>query len=264
MSGYTQKLTSAGHTKNLENKMEVTFPAGKSGMIAVYDGLLAENWCSSLIQKLQPVYDLISFDGQTMDGVQKAIKRTSDLPFVNMELLNSNGLSWESDFKKVDEAIVEGIKTALSHYMQQYRSLHSLVFPVDSGFNLQRYTKNEGFYREHVDCVPWDTSSNNRILAAIVYLNTVEHGGHTNFPLHEVSVAPVVGRIVLFPTAWTHPHEGCPSFSEDRWLINTFIMSGLVDSIQPNNTPLPQNNDHDHFDPTDEFEWQETGVENGQ
>jgi hypothetical protein len=41
-------------------------------------------------------------------------------------------------------------------------------------------------------------------------------------------------------------------------------MSGLVDSIQPNNTPLPQNNDHDHFDPTDEFEWQETGVENGQ
>lgn len=246
--------------------MEVTFPAGKSGMIAVYDGLISTHLCSSIIQKLEPVHNLISFDGQVMDGVFKATKRTSDLPFSNNERLNSHGLSWDADFKASDEAIVTGLKAALSHYTQQYRALYDLVHPVDSGFNLQRYTKSEGFYREHVDSLPWERSTNHRVLAALVYLNTIEHGGHTNFPLHEVSVAPVVGRIVLFPTTWTHPHEGCPSFSEDRWLINTFIMSGVEHNINSISTQLPQytehTHDHDQFDPTDSFEWQEPGVVN--
>jgi hypothetical protein len=262
MSGYTQKLVNAKHTKNSENKMEVTFPAGKSGMIAVYDGLINKNWCSSIIQKLDPFYHLVSFDGQVMDGVYKSVKRTADLPFVNNERLNSHGLSWDVDFKASDEAIVTGIKAALSHYTQQYRALYDLVHPIDSGFNLQKYAKNEGFYREHVDCLPWDRNTNHRILAAIVYLNTVEYGGHTNFPLHEVSVAPVVGRIVLFPTTWTHPHEGCPSFSEDRWLINTFIMSGVGHSTEPIGTQIPQYSEHPHDHDLvvseDKFEWQKT------
>jgi hypothetical protein len=35
----------------------------------------------------------------------------------------------------------------------------------------------------------------------------------------------VPGRIVLFPTSWTHPHGGRTPLSSEKWMISTFFTS---------------------------------------
>jgi hypothetical protein len=141
---------------------------------------------------------------------------------------------------------------------------------VDSGFQVQRYKACDGYYREHYDSAPWISTTSHRVLSVIIYLNTVESGGETEFPLHETAVSPVIGRICLFPSNFTHPHSGNPSFSQEKWIISTFLSSHDTDTtatfktIDELNTHTHTNHDHDHdhFDPTDKFEWQEPGVVN--
>jgi len=32
------------------------------------------------------------------------------------------------------------------------------------------------------------------------------------------------GRIVLFPSNFTHPHQGKTPLSDDKWIVNTFFV----------------------------------------
>ena len=61
-----------------------------------------------------------------------------------------------------------------------------------------------------------------------MYLNTIESGGQTAFPLHEVSVSAEAGSIAVFPASWTHPHQGLLSLKQDKWIVSTFIQAGEV------------------------------------
>jgi hypothetical protein len=81
-----------------------------------------------------------------------------------------------------------------------------------------------------------------RVLAAVIYLNDVDYGGETNFPLHQVAVKAKAGRISLFPATFTHPHESCVPITGDKWIISTFITNGQANHPQQ----LPSGEHHDH------------------
>ena len=55
-----------------------------------------------------------------------------------------------------------------------------------------------------------------------MYLNTVPKGGGTNFPLHDVTIDAVCGRISFFPANFTHPHAGLMPLSSPKYIISTF------------------------------------------
>ena len=46
-----------------------------------------------------------------------------------------------------------------------------------------------------------------RIATVIFFLNDVEEGGETYFPLQREKIKPVQGRVVIFPPDYMHPHE---------------------------------------------------------
>ena len=47
-----------------------------------------------------------------------------------------------------------------------------------------------------------------RIISSITYLNDDYEGGATEFEDHIIT--PVSGNTLIFPSAFTHPHRGCP------------------------------------------------------
>lgn len=226
--------------------ISVEYPAGKSALIQVVDGLLDEQLCRNFLTRMTQLWSK-SFAGETLGGVEMRTKLSEDLRY-------SRGLledQWCDSDTKLDEQICQAITAAIAIYKQEYRHLDSWVDVVDSGFQVQRYLKSYGYYRPHVDSFPMPYSTIcDRVLAMVIYLNDVDYGGETHFPLHEVAVTPKAGRIVFFPATWTHPHESRVPISSDKWIISSFINNGQVGSY--NSLPTTEHTHEDHDEHTHE------------
>lgn len=213
--------------------INVEYPAGRAGQIQVVDGLL-DGITDRFIARMQYHWGH-SFQGSTIGGVDQTIKLSEDLHY-----RADGNISWERQDQILDDEICVGLTSAISIYRQQYRHLDRWVNVTDSGFQVQRYAKNNGFYRPHVDSFPHAFSAiSERVLGCVIYLNDVRFGGETHFPLHEVKIVPKAGRIALFPAVFTHPHESCVPITEDKWIISTFILN-------PEAGSLPREQEHDH------------------
>jgi hypothetical protein len=220
--------------------ISVTYPAGKAGLIQVVDGLLDEKLCRNFLVRMNQLWSF-SFAGKTLSGVDAKTKLTEDL-YYNENVLNEN---WLDTDMVLDQQICQAITSAVAIYKQEYRHLDDWGDINDSGFQVQKYAKSCGYYRPHVDSFPMPFSSVcDRVLAMVIYLNDVDYGGETNFPLHEVAVIPKAGRIVFFPATWTHPHESRVPISGDKWIISSFINNGEI--VANDSRQLVESIDHEH------------------
>lgn len=246
--------------------IKFSWPADYVGGIMVADNALDEDICRTFVNYASSVIDTVGSPGKTISGVKLEHKNSTDMVISNISIQEEHGVDVQPMLRMFEGETIRAISSCVAHYRHQIRALWQWTNIVDSGFQVQRYKSCDGYYREHYDSSPWIPEINDRVLSAIVYLNTVEIGGETEFPLHKTSVSPVIGRICLFPSNFTHPHAGNPSYSQDKWIISTFLSSSQGGSpttfktVDQLNTPP---HEHDQFDPTDKFEWQKTGVNNG-
>lgn len=217
-------------------EMDYNYPAGKAGHILVVDGLIDPQLCDKFISATIPIWETISYDGETIAGVDTLTKSSRDMGLSERSFQKKN-VPWTKEWEQIENGFLEGIHSAVSFYIAEFVQLQIWRGIRDTGFQVQNYPKNNGYYRYHIDSFPSLNGECNRVLATILYLNDVEYGGETNFPLHDVMVKPKKGRIVLFPATWTHPHESRPALSSDKWIISTFIVNS--------------DNDHDHDHPHD-------------
>ena len=196
----------------------LVWPAGHAGAIAYADGIFEESFCSNLIKWCQD-HPQRSKVGLTMGGVKLDTKVSTD-----WNLLAEMG-ELEQEF---DSRIFEGLWGVIEIYQRTFKHLQdpenvNSFASSDTGYQIQKYDKNIGFYTSHIDGSPWTNVAALRSLGAIIYLNTVDVGGETNFPLHNIKVGAVAGRVSLFPAYWTHPHGGLMPMSSDKWIISSFI-----------------------------------------
>lgn len=216
-------------------RMEYSYPADKSGHIIVIDGLIDDSLCNNFISSTASIWDIVSYDGETIGGVDTLTKSSRDMG-LSVSSFHNKGVTWTKEWQDLENGFLAGIHTAVSFYIAEFVQLQIWGSIRDTGFQVQKYPKNNGYYRYHIDSFPSTHGESNRVLACILYLNDVEYGGETNFPLHNVMIKPKKGRIVLFPATWTHPHESRPALSNDKWIISTFIVND------------DGNNDHHHHD----------------
>jgi hypothetical protein len=101
-----------------------------------------------------------------------------------------------------------------------------------------RYAPGQQYY-PHRDYLPPGTlqrdrpHAGNRVRTAIVYLNAVEAGGATEFPVPGLRVDPLPGRAVIFdnllPDGRPDPdslHAGAPVEAGVKWLATLWIRQG--------------------------------------
>lgn len=201
--------------------IDVSLPAGEAGQIWVFDGLLPEALCELFVEDMSDTYPSVSYNGMTMGGVLPDTKTSLDCFFTPSTFINA-GVEWTEFYANVEHHFHQALRKAIAIVKNSRRALFSWSAVGDTGFQLQMYPQCEGYYREHVDSFP-STPTDSRVMSAIIYLNDVEYGGETAFPLHDVAIEPRAGRVVLFPSCWTHPHEGRTPISGDKWIMNTFL-----------------------------------------
>ena len=96
------------------------------------------------------------------------------------------------------------VNKAKKEYVKTYSFLDKLQWRLCPLYNIQGYDgPEEGFFslhNEHTGMYPY------RMIAWMIYLNDAECG--TEFPYQKLTVIPKVGRTVIWPAGWTHPHKG--------------------------------------------------------
>lgn len=199
----------------------VNYPLGKQKYIAIYDNAIPADVCDRMST------DFIShresfLPGRTIGGVMPHIKCSVDIRTDNASLD-----WWHESLSQLDHEINSFLTGVIAHYVEKNEILHDAIYLMDSGYQLQRYFKNLGYYRPHVDSVPWSPNDSNRVLAVIIYLNDVEVGGETEFVDWEITVAAKKGRVLIFPSTWTFKHAGLVPLSDDKFIISTFIINDI-------------------------------------
>lgn len=206
-----------------------SFPAGKGAGIMVIENAISPEDAEMLyLFAMDASNDGLGNPGKTLGGVLVESKNSIDIPLTqraewtgiwSMEALRGIGY----DLDALDDAVCRAITCAIQSFQSEYLALGGITSWSDTGYQIQRYRANQGYYRVHVDSDP--ENQPNRIFAAVLYLNTVAEGGETQFPLHNVVVKPVAGRMAVFPAGWMHPHEGRTPVSEDKVVVTTFLYS---------------------------------------
>ena len=93
-----------------------------------------------------------------------------------------------------------------------------------SDYSVRVYYKGQGKFLEHVD----QSAGPNviRTFGVILYLNTVDEGGSTDFMDYKLKIKPEAGKLVIFPCNYLFRHEGTVPLSEDKYIITSFLNLG--------------------------------------
>lgn len=92
---------------------------------------------------------------------------------------------------------------------------------ISKDYNVRVYPKNRGMFNDHIDTGTKQTF--NRLLAFILYLNTVECGGETEFLNSGRKIKPAKGKVLIFPCNYLFPHRGNIPISNEKYIATSFI-----------------------------------------
>ena len=209
--------------------MEFNWLGNPSSFIMAADGVLDADLCTAAIKVIKTHYNNLFTAGPTWGGVRPLVKNSKDWTVEDSSLKQSGVNSPTIDSLRGHAQLA--MHLAISQYIELNEALWYWPYRCDSGFRLQHYLKGAAFYRTHADCTPWEPMAsggqNPRVLGCIIYLNTVEVGGGTNFPQHNLICSAKAGRIALFPAAWTHQHAGMTPLSNEKYILSSFITSSV-------------------------------------
>ena len=146
--------------------------------VIVYDGVLNHSACSGL--------------------VNEARARMND------SALSISGAE-ASEWSHWDAVLYNAFSTAIQRYVQSFASSpHTIPFVRgDSGYVLVRYTSSMG---PQIDAFAYPPA----IVSAVMMLNDDVGGGDFRMPRQQWTTSPTCGRVVMFPSTFTHPWSMTP------------------------------------------------------
>ena len=157
----------------------------------------------------------MKLEGRVVDANGSHVVNTKAKISMDLDLSGEAGLESE-----IDRELCRLVGRVFNTYVDMFGVLKAFSV-YDTGYFLTRYSKGEGFYDWHIDA--GNDATINRLFSYLIYLNTVEEAGETEFFYQKVSVKPVKGRLILFPAAWTHLHRGVVPVSGDKYIMTTFL-----------------------------------------
>jgi prolyl 4-hydroxylase len=105
-----------------------------------------------------------------------------------------------------DECMDDPVTLSVQNRME---ALTGIPMSNSESIQLLRYETGQ-YYKVHHDYLEdeYDRIQGVRILTIFLYLNTISHGGGTNFPKLDLTVTPKVGRAVVWPSVLNkRPHH---------------------------------------------------------
>lgn len=184
-----------------------------TNFIYTKNNALSANVCLNLIKAfeesdLKQPGVLYGPEGISSDSDKKSTDITFDPSFMNKE-----------PWSLLLEDVIVSVKTGVLDYLNRHSTAMSKMDPIDlyTYFNMQKYEPNEGFFGWH--CERAGVKHSDRLLVWMVYLNNLTDRGETEFFYQQHFEAPERGKLVIWPSDWTHLHRGVPSPTETKYIL---------------------------------------------
>tara|TARA_B100001250_G_C19579530_1_gene691375 strand:+ start:46 stop:657 length:612 start_codon:yes stop_codon:yes gene_type:complete len=189
--------------------------------IAEYDNILSDEMCDVMIDWFNANEELQD------DG---AIGTIEGEGVVNNKIKKSRQ-SYPHPEDSISDLMTEVIKKTYREYKKDHFVPEDSSMIAVRDYSIRVYDKNDGHFLRHMD----QAGVASRLFAIIMYLNTVDQGGETEFPDHNVKVKPEKGKVLIFPCNFMFYHQGNTPISGDKWIATAFI-----NLIIPKATNIPK------------------------
>jgi len=129
---------------------------------------------------------------------------------------------WKDDIKELTDII----KKKISEYVDKYSYIVDDTYiglkgiqplSIEKEFNIQRFLPGEGFKVWHCESGNFKYSS--RVLVWMVYLNDIKDAGGTLFTQYDHRCQAEKGKLVIWPSGWTHYHKSEISPTETKYIV---------------------------------------------
>lgn len=173
--------------------------------ISIYDDILSKEYCDIIINEFE----------NKSERHHKGLVGESE---VKPETKTSTDISYSVNEKNDSVSIIlSALELGINEYINNYPDVNNIgSWVIDSIFNVQKYKPNEGYFLPHCECASFRGSK--RVLAWMIYLNTVNDNGGTRFPTYDLTINARMGRLVIWPAYWTHQHHGIVSETETKYI----------------------------------------------
>lgn len=189
-----------------------------NGIIAIYDNVIDKDICTRILQTVE----------SSGEKFQTSKINTTDKSVLLMTL-EEIAITDNTKLTKLDELLYNIFNTSIMQYIidinhNSTNDEYSIInITSDDGYKLLCYPP-DAFHKPHVD---QNTDENDKkklcLVSGILYLNEDFEGGQTNFPLQNVSITPKIGRVILFPSSFSHIYESKPIISGYKYAIVTWF-----------------------------------------
>ena len=202
-----------------------------SRLFGVFEKELAPDTCREIIRRFEAdnrkVRGLVGDSRNGGGTVDPQVKATTEI------LLWEQRQGWED----VNAMIVASLKRRLRDYLETFGEAFPIgIYPEEP--RITRYRVGEGFNAWHSDNIG---RSPTRVITAIWYLNTVEHGGETWYQWQDTAIKPGEGRLLLCPVGWPFIHRGNPPESGPKYIMITQLHQQAPQAVPVAHTPAGRN-----------------------
>jgi len=172
--------------------------------IGCWDTDQAEN-CQKIIDYVKNERSLVQGNTGPLRKVNKALKESLDTTF------------FTNNIPSLFIPVLDSLQECLEDYLSTYPHANGVESFFMSDFNFQMYKPGMAYWNIHSErqC----TLDGRRHLVWMIYLNDVDDYGGTYFKYQNVAVTPKAGRILIWPTDWTHSHMGIVSPTQEKCIL---------------------------------------------
>ena len=201
--------------------------------VKVYNNILDLHFCDSMINKFEKRDELNLISGKGVTFLETALMKEENKTKNELKGIASGKITTEMHItqnknilQKEDNYLSDVLTEIFIRYSRDivlHTGLKIFQDITDTGYQMQKYNKNEGRYTLHhdfaVDVINRERCY--RILTFLFYLNDVEEGGETTFSTFKVK--PTKGSLLLFPATWNYVHSGNVPRSSDKYIITGWM-----------------------------------------
>ena len=174
--------------------------------ISIYDNALSKDECYEIVNEFETSKD----------------KQKHGVTGPTYEPDPDNKISTEITYFLDDDSLISNIlvkklRIYVEKYKEEYPDIDTALdaWTAALGYNIQKYRPSEGYFSQH--CETHDMLTAPRVLVWMFYLNSLDDGG-TDFPRYNITTDAVEGRLVLWPSYWTHVHKGHISHTQTKYI----------------------------------------------
>tara|TARA_B100001250_G_scaffold243239_1_gene209083 strand:- start:254 stop:919 length:666 start_codon:yes stop_codon:yes gene_type:complete len=119
----------------------------------------------------------------------------------------------------IHKQIFDFSQEALNDFLSRFPEANKFPsFRIRESYQVIRYKEGQAFHGLHSDYFPFKALSR-RHLTGIIFLNDIKEGGELFFPHQDLTMKSERGKMVIFPSGWTHVHKTFPPVNQTRYVF---------------------------------------------